>query len=452
MLSCSYTPFMNRLITLVLVWCCLLMAHPMQGYYKASLHGDDFRAIFRGYWGDRFEELSEIINTGVDSELPKRYAEKQQMSFSPRNHRLIGHGWTMNAPIREDRMQKLLNRFPHSTKEDITQVWSQWSKEVTGKISEITGLQGRPAAAFASLLHNIHLLGDLVPDENTLIEDVLTPDEILKNLNRDVDDLFINNPKQADFIKQRLSKAMTKSAGESNPVKAQTLLNELREVGMGESMSSSWGKTLQKADEAARQQRLVRAAGQLAHNEIDCARVRSSRLGHSDFNAAKNGKVWRPAIITPNNKLLVLVKNIGGECVFLAIALDAATPTYNYLSGKCMRDEFVEDLVDSTIKGSAVGAATTVAVLLGAPGAGIVVYSLAIASYEIANLAIKVSRQKYLSGDDLETAGLQLDSILKIPHDTIFDWKLDTSLKLKRDSTEAWAIDSPLSTARHMSD
>lgn len=450
---------MSRLLIFLL---CFLfvevgLAHP--GHVD---HLNDFKDILNGYWVPEFDELSPSINSGVDSDLCSAFEKKLGIVTSPRTHRIIGHGWTMGAPIRQDRLQKLLGMFPNCSKDEIMEIWAEWVEMKARHVQLLTGLpgpppdpgmplpglpQGKQAQAMASFLHNIHCLGDLVPEDNKLIEDVLTPAEIVENMKKDVSVLCKNKPDLAEKFGERLDAVLEAHKGENPQMVAQHLMDELKtgEARPGVVIEECWGKT--KAEHLGKLSALmpIRTAQRIGKNTSRKPSAKKIKLRKEEFFAGGK-QIWRPALLTPG-RLIVPVKEFGKSGV-IVIALDSAIPTYQYATGKILKEEFVDRMEEAAIKGTSVGMCSAVAVLMGATPGGIIVFAVAVASYEIADLAIRVSRQGYLSAKTLEAFGVELDTAIDLPHDTIFEMETDSPLEGGNDTIYDIGNDTPLEMAK----
>lgn len=228
---------MNKLfpaLILSFVFTSLALAHS-----SAKLHLADEAAVFNGYGDcDNFKALVAAVSGGVDNELPKLFREK--IGPVPGNHRILGHGWTLNAAIPKKTWEKLLKKYPDK-KDEIVEVWATFAKSCIVKSEELSGLPKQPANALASMIYDIHLVGDLEPD-NTLIKDVLELDLIVKNFNKDCETLFVSKPEYAALIAKKLEEAMQSSLPSQE--KAQIVMKALYNLRLGSMLHLAWGKTL----------------------------------------------------------------------------------------------------------------------------------------------------------------------------------------------------------------
>lgn len=392
------------------VWMMLGMAnaHPL-----AADHYYDFHEVFEGFGDPSFKDLAAKINTGIDSELPKLYEERLGIKFSPRNHRIIAHSWSLDEPIPRGSLKEIERLAPGSSVE-VIKIWREWAGGVIKYTSEITGLPRAQARALASFLMNIHFLGDLQPGDNVMIEQVLKPDKILNNLIKAAKDLHLNETYITKL--EKLSRVAVLRTPDVQQV-AKMMMEALYEMPLGKALHDKWAtllKTLYTEDRVVLA-RAKRASIKLAENTAKLAEEPIERLvpyTRGDFNTPKKATVLRAGLLTSDGRLLIAVKEAAGAGL-LIVALDAAQPIYLYLAGNIGKGDFEEKLTESAIKGASVGAATAVAVLVGATPGGIVVLAVAVGTYEITNLAIKAVKPSYLTREDLKAFGIKIDSVLE---------------------------------------
>lgn len=155
---------------ILLLSCLLLSAGVLFGHPSAKIHFKDVATVFGGYGDDaNFKDLVAVVSGGIDNDLCKAF--KDSIGAVPGNHRILGHGWTLNAAIPKKTMDKLMKRYP-AKKDDIIAVWAAFARNCIAKSEELTGLPKNQANAFASMIYDIHLIGDLEPD-NKLLGDLL---------------------------------------------------------------------------------------------------------------------------------------------------------------------------------------------------------------------------------------------------------------------------------------
>jgi hypothetical protein len=212
------------------------------GHASAKLHFDDVKSVFAGYGDDKsFKALFRAVSGGLDNDLPKAFTNA--IGPIPGNHRILGHGWTLNAAIPRATMEKLEERYPGKKKE-IIDVWSQFARGCIEKSEELSGLPKKQANALASLIYDIHLIGDLEPD-NKLIEPVLELGEIVKNIKKDCETLFLSKPQHSEFVSKKLDEIMKSKLPYQE--KASLVMQTLYELRIGTMLHDTWRKTLKFA-------------------------------------------------------------------------------------------------------------------------------------------------------------------------------------------------------------
>ena len=219
--------FLSFFLTVIVAVC--------YGHSSQALHYDDILCIFNGYGDKNFQELYTTISSGIDNELPNCFREV--IGPIPGNHRLLGHGWTLNESIPKDTMELLLKRYPGKEKQ-IIGVWSKLVREWNILAVNKTGLPPQQAKALASLIYDIHLLGDLEPD-NKLLDPVLNIRHLFNSIKKNSRILFQNSPQYANLICRRLDTVL---ATTRNPQLAAQLANDcLRDIRLGTMLNSTFG-------------------------------------------------------------------------------------------------------------------------------------------------------------------------------------------------------------------
>jgi len=173
---------------------CLL---PLVGWPhpSARLHERDIRRVFAGYDNPAFPKVVRLVSSGMDAELPRRF--RAEIGPVPGNHRLLGHGWTFGDAIPRRVFDAIERRHPGASP-TFVELWRRFSGGIVMETSRLTGLDRRQAQALDALVHDVHLLGDRTPD-NKLVADVLTTEEIARNMIRQMQILW---PHDADFVRE----------------------------------------------------------------------------------------------------------------------------------------------------------------------------------------------------------------------------------------------------------
>jgi hypothetical protein len=206
---------------------------------SGTMHRKDSEAVFNGYGDDKsFKELFNSVSGGLDNKLPEMF--RASVGSVPGNHRVLGHGWTLNAAIPKATLEKL-EKDNHGKKKEIIAVWAEFSRGCIAKSEELSGLPKKQAGALASIIYDVHLVGDLEPD-NKIIEPVLELGEIVKSIEKDCETLFVNKPQYSEFVNKKLDEAMKAKL----PVqeKASLVMQTLYALRIGTMLNDTWGKTL----------------------------------------------------------------------------------------------------------------------------------------------------------------------------------------------------------------
>ena len=371
-------------------------------------HWEDFRNIFNGYGDDAFWELSKKISSGIDWDtftvndssegvikkinkkgFPGLFKEK--FGAGPKeNHRILGHLWGLNDDIPEETLDFLCKQYP-GKKREIIEVWRAFVNDINNEAVRLTGLPKKQANAFAAFLYDIHLLGDIEPD-NTRIDLVLDEKQIVKSIEKNVDIIFKNKPKYANLIKERLQKVL-RSGGERQQL-AQALMTELYNLKIGDMLKMTWGKTLKT------QYSIDRA---IAANASRAARPISKIHGIRRVGKKAADFVKRPGVKfvrgilqehTINGKLVTTLSvpispalKAGGSAGVMTLIFTEGVTVYKFANGTITEEEFIRESAKNCGGALTVGTTTFVLVALGATPTGWVVIGAGIAAelvYEVA--------------------------------------------------------------------
>ena len=326
--------FLSVLFSLVLSFLCF--AHG-----DKVMHYKDFIGVFNGYGDKPFQDLSYSISEGIDSKLPVMFRER--IGSIPGNHRVLGHGWALNDAIPRQTLDYLCQTYPGKEKE-IIDIWRTFAKQITGDAVSTTGLPTKQANAFASLLYDIHLLGDVEPD-NKLIDLVLSPKSIVRNINKDSRILFQNNPQYADLIQRRLFLVMRQMKGKNPQVTAQILMDELHRLHMGDMLKNTWGNTFKPeysidrviaANERLAQRTLQRVPGS---QEQKLAITRPMAKKSDFYQKRADGKMLHPGFLACDGRLLLAVKE-GSKTALVVFAVEGGIASYQYFHGDILKQSY----------------------------------------------------------------------------------------------------------------
>ena len=476
---------MKKLLIYLLV--ALMCLSGMSMAHTGPEHVKDMTCVLNGFGeSPKFQELCDMITKAVDwtkadaersakaaveagrpvkksvvKGLPHMFEEKFGMS-APGNHRVLGHGWSLNADIPESTLDYIENTFKEKglpwTRQDVKDLHKLWANNIIEEIKVKTKLPHQKASSFASLLQNIHLLGDVEPG-NTLVDYVLGPEDIQKNIDKDLAELLgKDNPTYKEISKQLKAAVKNAKAGSKVLAKevsqklAQDMLNILYQADIGPALRQTLGKTLgfefteqalQKAGSATArrlaqqavkageeavvrksEQKLTQAAfgkGTAYGRKVAEVSLKAAEAGGKSVAASsvvtavgvigKDGSIWIPAL-----------QNAAWEGGAV-LAIDAGVACYQYCTGSINQPEFRRKLQDAAIKGVSVGGCSAVAVVLGATPGGWVVLGVGFGAYVVTDIALtnihKVHDSKYLTIDDLADFGITSNTILDIKEDSI---------------------------------
>ena len=178
----------------------LLLLAPAHGHPSCAIHVRDYKMVLNGYGDTRFKELAENISTKMDT-----FQKRLGVNLGA-DHRLFCHGWTLNDSIPKAVFEELERRAPGKRGEFI-QAWKDFAGEINTLAVEKTGLPKAQAKALASLLYDLHLLGDFEPD-NSELRYVLHPRAVVENIDKDVETLFLNRPEYAKEVRNTLQSVL----------------------------------------------------------------------------------------------------------------------------------------------------------------------------------------------------------------------------------------------------
>ena len=166
---------MKRFLSLlvVVIWATVAFAHA-----SARVHEADIRNVFADAATPAFMRVAKAVSSGMDNELPRRF--RARIGSVPGNHRILGHSWTFGDAIPKRVFERIEAKHPGS-KDAFIGLWLEFSDELIGRAEKELGLDRKRAQALVALVHDVHLLGNRTAD-NTLVEDVLTPSEIGRNI------------------------------------------------------------------------------------------------------------------------------------------------------------------------------------------------------------------------------------------------------------------------------
>lgn len=387
------TTFIKKIIIALLVcigYCCF-------GHPSAKLHYEDFKTIFNGYGDEVFEELSYKVSSGIDNELPTAF--RQQFGKIPGNHRILGHGWTLNDSIPRETLELLSKEYPGKEKE-IIKLWQIFARNLQSEAVRITGLPKAQANAFASLLYDIHLLGDLEPG-NKMLEYVLSSDDIVSNINKNVDILFRNKPEYAALIKRRLSD-VAKRGGKDPQIVAQRIMTELYDLRMGDMLKTTWGKTLKSHYSidraiAANTKRVARPIAKIAgiRKVGKTATDFTKRLGVKFVRGILQEHVVNGKTVTTLSVPISPAIKVAGAAGVMTLVFTEGVTVYKFANGTITEEDFIRESAKNCGASIVVGTATYVLVALGATPTGWVIIGAGITAELVYEVAFEVIDKEF---------------------------------------------------------
>lgn len=208
----------------------VVMASCVYGHASHRMHEADILAVFNGCDSPDFRRIVKRISSGMDNELPRRF--RAEIGAIPGNHRLLGHCWTFGDAIPRRVLDAIEEKHP-GRKSDFIKIWQTFANEIITDVAQTTGLPRKQSGALAALIHDIHLLGDRTPD-NTLVDHVLTTDEIRRNMLKSAGTLWGKRSDEAERIGNALKAARARGAEES--ARAEEMLLALKEQDIGGSV------------------------------------------------------------------------------------------------------------------------------------------------------------------------------------------------------------------------
>lgn len=209
--------------------------------FPGRIHEVQLEEVFVRVEGDAFHEAAGRISRSIDNELLETF--RQTIGKVPGNHRIIGHGWTLDGEIPKSVLADLERANP-GRKADILAWWGQESKRLVAGMEKATGLPAKQAKALAGLQWDFHLLGDRMPG-NTVVDAVLPTKDIARNIEKNCDILFKGRPEYAKAVGKSL-RGVLKQGGTEAEQAARLMKTLQKEVPFSEMLSRCWGRTLAK--------------------------------------------------------------------------------------------------------------------------------------------------------------------------------------------------------------
>ena len=202
------------------------------GHASRRMHVADIYAVFDGCDDLAFRRMAKRISSGMDNELPRRF--RSEIGPVPGNHRILGHCWTFGDAIPRRVLDAIETRHP-GRKVDFIALWQTFANEVVDEVSQVTGLTRKQSVALAALIHDVHLLGDRTPD-NTLVDNVLTTDEIRRNIVKSAGTIWGRSSEVTRHLKD--AGKIAYANGRDEFARAENLLSMMKSAGLGIALTS----------------------------------------------------------------------------------------------------------------------------------------------------------------------------------------------------------------------
>ncbi len=124
-----------------------------------------------------------------------------------------------------------------------------------------------------------------------------------------------------------------------------------------------------------------------------------------------------PAVLTKNDRLIMSLKN-GAYSGIAVVGIESGIAYYDFLKGNIYRNEFNQKVIESAIKGGAVGGSEALVMFLLPTPQGLILLGAGVGAYIIVDKAIgtyKYYKEKhFLNASDLAVYGIEIDSVLDI--------------------------------------
>lgn len=407
------------------------------GHGSWKTHLADVECVLNGYGEDpAFRELFSATSTGQDDMAKAYYSEFSDImtkNFNPKRHRLLGHGWPLNGKIPKEYLDILETEYGVPRKKTIA-FWRRYQKNIIAKAMKATGLPKQQATAFAGLIWDLHLIGDLEPD-NTVIKQVMKIDTILDNMESHLKTLFKNKPEYADVVMRRLRRVITDCQNQGIvdvKIVARRLMDELQQTKLGTMIHSVWKDkiklkwSLDKSINAMawfKERTKARVVEKIDDTSKSLCKKFSSRMASKKEAAiytksgtsvtekqtskalvkqcSKNGK---NTIKTTKGVLQKLVTKSGNEYIVLSVHIpqslgagigagvltfivDEGVTAISYANGNISTDEFQVETAKNIGGAIVAGAAAYVTVAFCLAPAGPIAIAIGVAGYMIYDIA-----------------------------------------------------------------
>ena len=415
-----------------------------------------------------FGELFNQVSSKMDSmprELEIKFGLKRGTLSHPKVHRLLCHGWSLDA----DPPEHILALFQKKTginKTEVLNYWRQYQLETFAMAEKYTGLPAPKAKAFAGLMWDIHLLGDWTPDNmevSKLVPIKSLKDDLCKNLR-----MLLGNGHRAEYICTKTSEFVESRLAKGMATRhiAKELLEWLPEQKIGseiylankEAMKGLWNNdvaiNINKANATIRTQKQIasiaaeKEAKHLAKEaklknksgvpkpKEDVKPLKVARGLKAQCKDAKLAKGFIPETMRPQKGYLVPITYKSGRkgSVLLlkssavragtgaaikagsavasgamagaaegvcAFVISSGIAFGMYQYGAIDDEELKEEFAKAAMSAAVVGTIVAVTVILGASPYGFTVIAVGIAGYVVCDMVFTMIKQQTFTCDDI---------------------------------------------------
>ena len=450
-----------------LIWLlALVTAMPFAGFCHPSeaLHFQDQAAAFGLYTRSSrpFHDVCKAVN-GCDSALPNMFYKRFGIKLSPRDHRYLGHnllGGAIPKTSIDYLYEKACSAGFQGTRKEFAAILGRMNAEYKNGVVKLAmktlGLEQKEAESLVHILHDIHLLGDLTP-ENKVIQTIPKFAEIVHDIRVRAKNLPFKNPAEyAKFIRE-LDRLLTEAMKVANKdgiqaavdyfikgLRSSKILSGAAREGWGVALADGIeGETvgiglLAKLQKHFPNSKILKKIGSIQEGYdqvVDKAARKMAETAKNNFSriytpeelkAAKGVTSTRQVIgtlqeVTLRNgeKRLVLsipVENYakgikaGVSAGVMTFVISEGITAYQFFNGNISEGEFCFETAKNCSASLLTGGLTFVAVTLGATPGGWVVLGIGVGSYMVCDIAFEGLR-RCLNGP-----GFELEDILgKLP-------------------------------------
>ena len=221
-----------------------------------------------------------------------------------------------------------------------------------------------------------------------------------------------NNPKVVQNFRQCFAKQIC--TGKKSKLCIENIIKKL------ERNPTQYTKLLEKRFPSEKLQKISRNLTSPSFYKTD--NIRSMKDYQKVAKRINRKAIAVPAVLTQDDKLIMSLKSAAYSGIAV-VGIESGMAYYDFLKGDIYRSEFNQKVIESAIKGTAVGGSEALVMLLLPTPQGLVLLGAGIGAYIIVDEAIKkykhYKEKHFLNVDDLRVYGIELDSVLDIEDDGI---------------------------------